>query len=187
MAHSRAQHPGLASLASSGSRCSLSGWRSGSCSPLSAQGTAGPGQPLAPTLGCRVRLGNLEGQVSTPLLLTEASAFPQWPLPGGGRGWGDAVLSFAEMRRPASLVPLTACRSVSLCQLEEMHNLGVVSFIWGKMRTEPGRQNLRCAERLLWRGRGRPADTIVVKGVLSAIKLSIHKRIYASHVALMSP
>ena len=91
------------------------------------------------------------------------------------------------MRRPASLVPLTACRSVSLCQLEEMHNLGVVSFIWGKMRTEPGRQNLRCAERLLWRGRGRPADTIVVKGVLSAIKLSIHKRIYASHVALMSP
>lgn len=68
-----------------------------------------------------------------------------------------------------------------------MHSLGVVSFICGKMRTEPGRQHLRRAERLLWRGRGRPADTIVVKRMLSAIKLLIHKRIYASHVELMSP
>lgn len=76
----RAEHNIKAWLLSpllSPSRCSLSGQGSGSCSPLSAQGTAGPGHPLVPTPGCRVRLRDLEGAGQHPVAADRGQCLPR--------------------------------------------------------------------------------------------------------------
>jgi len=69
-----------------------------------------------------------------------------------------------------------------------MHDVRVVSFIWGKMRTAawetaPQRALRNCSREVV----GGRSIYILVKEEFNAISCFLYKRFYASHEELMSP
>ena len=71
---------------------------------------------------------------------------------------------------------------------KKMHDVRVVSFIWGKIRTAaretaPQRALRNCSREVV----GGRSTYILVKEELTAIACLLYNRFYASHEELMSP